>query len=113
MSTKDEALNMAIEVVESGCVHDSEKYWLMLDKLRTACKEALEPTVAELNEKTSQKPVAYYREWEDKYGKHKDIGFEETSGYSALYTLAQGFEAPTYTLDKDKLDRIYAILEEK
>ena len=34
----------------------------------------------------THKPVAYYKEWEDKSGKHKDIKFEQTEGYSPLYT---------------------------
>lgn len=39
--TKDEALKMAIEAIEFEGVRDSEDYWLMMDKVRTACKEAL------------------------------------------------------------------------
>ncbi len=41
MVTKDEALKMAIEAIEFEGARDSEEYWLMMDKVRTVCKEAL------------------------------------------------------------------------
>ena len=46
--TKDEALKMAIEAIEFEGVRDSEEYWLMMNKVRTACKEALEQPAQEI-----------------------------------------------------------------
>jgi hypothetical protein len=160
--TKDEALRMAIQHIEFEGVRDEEGLYVL-----NACKEALEPTVAELNDEylrdthveglstnskaneiiktqhwlcldgqmvvaqlynlveilndpmkayphnfstpkkanallfglcqeaadeierlkaETQEPVAYYKEWEDKSGKHKDIKFSIGEGYKPLYT---------------------------
>lgn len=46
--TKDKALKMAIEAIEFDGVRDSEDYWLMMDKVRTACKEALAQPAKEI-----------------------------------------------------------------
>jgi len=52
----------------------TKKQWLEL--LRNLWQESLQ----------NYEPVAYYKEWEDKSGKHKDIKFEQTEGYSPLFT---------------------------
>ena len=41
MNKTQEALKMAIDAIEFKGVRDSEDYWLMMNKVRTTCKEAL------------------------------------------------------------------------
>jgi hypothetical protein len=48
------------------------------------CQEAADE-IERLKAET-QEPVAYYKEWEDKSGKHKDIKFSIGEGYKPLYT---------------------------
>ena len=48
--TKDEALKMAIEFIHKTQFESGGNYYVNRDKTIKACKEALEPTVAELNE---------------------------------------------------------------
>ena len=50
----------------------------------------------------THKPVAYYKEWEDKSGKHKDIKFEQTEGYSPLYTHPKEWQG----LSDEEIDAI-------
>lgn len=66
--TKDEALKMAIEAIEFEGVRDSEDYWLMMDKVRTACKDALEQP------KEPQYLYVYG------YLENQNISFEKTIG---------------------------------
>ena len=81
MSKQIEALKMAIKALKNISKSLTEKQvWFSSDVYDAiqACKEALE--------QPTQEPMAYYKEWEDKSGKHKDIKFEQTEGYSPLYT---------------------------
>ena len=59
---KDTALQKAIEAIEFEGVRDSEEYWLMMDKVRTACKEALEPQTVKFSSSGH-----YFRSKEPKY----------------------------------------------
>jgi len=79
--TKDEALLMIEKAELTGNLND-------LVLACDACKEALE-------QPTTQEPVAYYKEWEDKSGKHKDIKFEQTEGYSPLFTHPKEWQGLT------------------
>ena len=48
--TKDTALHLAIDALGFTGVRDTEEYWKMMTSALQACKEALEPTVEELND---------------------------------------------------------------
>ncbi len=70
---KDEALKMAIKALLTGHHHTD-----LCNEAINACKEALE--------QPTQEPVAWIKQWENMFGKHKDIVFIKTDEYSPLYT---------------------------
>ena len=78
--TKDEALKLAIEFMETLTIDVGIKTWNEKHRKEAiqACKEALE--------QPAQEPVAYFKKWEDKSGEHKDIKFSNSEGYKPLYT---------------------------
>ena len=84
--TKDEAIHKALKVL--NCLNNRRVYETAWVKgAINACEEALE-------QPTTQEPVAYYKEWEDKSGKHKDIKFKQTEGYSPLFTHPKEWDYP-------------------
>jgi hypothetical protein len=68
-----EALKMAIKALLTGHHHTD-----LCNEALNACKEALEQPAKE--------PVAWIKQWENMFGKHKDIVFIKTDEYSPLYT---------------------------
>jgi hypothetical protein len=87
--SKDTALKMAIKALLTGHHHID-----LCNEAINACKEALEQpnrfegyTTIEIgHKKIAQEPVAWIKQWENMFGKHKDIVFIKTDEYSPLYT---------------------------
>ena len=66
MNKTQEALRMAIEAIEFKGVRDSEDYWLMMNKVRTACKQALaELSLQEMEENAKELGLGYCKHGSD------------------------------------------------
>ncbi len=86
---KDEALKMAIKALLTGHHHTD-----LCNEAINACKEALE--------QPTQEPVAWIKQWENMFGKHKDIVFIKTDEYSPLYTNPHQWQG----LTDDEIDAL-------
>ena len=90
--TKNEALKIAIEALDTLMIEKGSIYQQAIN----ACKEALE--------QPAQEPVAWIKQWENMFGKHKDIVFIKTDEYSPLYTHPHQWQG----LTDDEIDSAWS-----
>ena len=81
----EEALEPQIELADTISVEDYQKLREQPTKEEILGK-VFDAVYAQYPKKAeTQEPTAYYREWEDNSGKHKDIKFKLTDGYKPIY----------------------------